>query len=132
MQKLKMAKKYLLSLAVAVSFLAIFLTAVPAEAAPLSSKFCKSPDTAAEIQKCVSDNRIIKDLQAILNALTAGVAVIIVIMIIIGGIQYMTAGESPEAVNKAKQRIMNALIALLAFIFLGAFLQWLVPGGIFD
>lgn len=71
-------------------------------------------------------------MQQIVDFLSAAVGVVVVIMIIVGGIQYMTAGDSPQKVSDAKTRITNALIALAIFLFMAAFLQWLVPGGIFD
>lgn len=79
----------------------------------------------------LSNNPIVKDIQLVLNFLSVGVGIFVVGVIIVGGIQYSIAGESPEAVGKAKQRIMNGLIALVAFIFTYSFVQWLVPGGIF-
>jgi hypothetical protein len=78
-------------------------------------------------EKCSITDR----LSNIANILSAGVGVIIVIMIIVGGIQYTTAGSDPQKVAAAKSKIMNAIIALIAFFFLFAFLQWVVPGGIF-
>ena len=109
-----------------------FAVAFPVYAAdPISEPSCKDTSAPAALKKCVSNNQLVKDIQSILNALTIGVGVIIVIMIIVGGIQYMVAGDNPEGITKAKKRITNALIALLAFIFLDAFVQWLVPGGIF-
>jgi hypothetical protein len=42
------------------------------------------------------------------------------------------AGDSSDAVGKAKQRITNALFALVAFLLIFSFLQWIVPGGIFN
>lgn len=59
------------------------------------------------------------------------VGIVIVVMIAIGGIQYAAAGPDPSAVVAARKRIINALIALVLYIFMFAFLQWLVPGGIF-
>lgn len=70
-------------------------------------------------------------LNAIANVLSAGVGIIIVIVIIVGGIQYASAGGDANKVAAAKGRIQNAIYALIAFFFLYAFLQWLVPGGIF-
>lgn len=52
-------------------------------------------------------------------------------MIVIGGIQYSLSKGDSGAVASAKKRIVNALLALLAFIFLRAFLEWIIPGGIF-
>jgi hypothetical protein len=79
----------------------------------------------------LKNNPIIKDINLIVNFLSIGVGVIVIAMIIIGGIQYSIAGDNPQAVTAAKQRITNALIALVAYLFVFAFLQWLIPGGIF-
>jgi len=79
----------------------------------------------------LSDNPIVNDIQTVVNFLSAGVGVVVVAMVIVGGIQYAIAGDNPQAVSAAKQRIINGLIALLAFIFTFAFLQWLIPGGVF-
>ena len=88
-------------------------------------------NSPAGLKKCLKDNPIVKDLQIIVNFLSIGVAVVVVGVIIVGGIQYITAGDSAEKITAAKQRIMNGLIALFIFIFTFAFLQWLIPGGAF-
>lgn len=62
--------------------------------------------------------------------LSAGVGIIVVMMIVVGGIQYASAGGDPGKVAAAKSRIYNAIYALLAYLVLFAFLQWVVPGGI--
>lgn len=66
------------------------------------------------------------------NILSGLVAVVIVIMIITGGIQYATSADDPQKVTAAKKRIFNAIFALVAYIFMFAFLQWIVPGGVFN
>ena len=58
----------------------------------------------------------------------AGVAV--VISVVVGAIQYSSAGGDPGKVAAARGRITKAIIALLAFIFLYAFINWLLPGGV--
>lgn len=63
--------------------------------------------------------------------LTAVVGIVVVIMIAVGGIQYTTARDDPQQVSAAKTRIRNAILALVFYLFSFAFLQWLVPGGIF-
>ena len=63
--------------------------------------------------------------------LGAGVGLVIVIMTVIGGIQYITSGGDPNHVAEAKKRIANALLALIAWIIIWAFLEWIVPGGLF-
>ena len=67
----------------------------------------------------------------IINILSAVVGVIVVIMIVIGGIQYTSARDNPQAVAGARERIMNALLALVFYLGITAFLQWVVPGGVF-
>lgn len=62
--------------------------------------------------------------------LSAFAGVAIVLSIIIGGVQYSSAGSDPNKVSAAKKRITNALVALAFFIFLLGFLQWVVPGGL--
>jgi hypothetical protein len=76
-------------------------------------------------------NCITKDITIAINVLAAGVGVVTIAMIIVGGIQYSLAADNPQAVQAAKTRIRNAIIALLGFLFLWAFLQWLIPGGAF-
>lgn len=65
------------------------------------------------------------------RVLSGLVGIVVVIMIAVGGIQYAAAGPDPSAVVAARKRIINALIALVFYIFMFSFLQWLVPGGIF-
>ena len=79
----------------------------------------------------LKDNPIVEDINVVVNFLSIGVGVVVIAFIIIGGIQYAAAGDNPQALTAAKQRIMNALIALFAYLFMVAFLQWLIPGGIF-
>lgn len=95
-------------------------------------KFVKSdcnPDGGAALDS--SNCGIVKYLTIIINVLSAIVGVVIVMMIIVGGIQYSAAGDDPQKVQAAKTKITNALLALFLFIFMYSLLQWLVPGGIF-
>ena len=84
----------------------------------------------AEIQKELNKNPIVKDINMIINVLSAGVGIVVVAVIIFGGIRYIMAGDSPQSVEAAKNTIRNGLIGLAIYIFGFAFLQWLVPGGI--
>ena len=64
------------------------------------------------------------------NVLSGMVGVVVVIMIIVGGIQYTASGDDPQAVAKAKGKIYNAVLALVLFIFGFTILQWVIPGGL--
>ena len=90
---------------------------------------CQNNKTPSDSANCLQNNVIIRDLNDIVNILSGIVGVIVVGVIIAGGIQYSMAGK-PEAAAAARKRIINGLIALFAFIFIWAFLQWIIPGGI--
>lgn len=85
----------------------------------------------SKVQSCITQTPVWNDIQTIVNVLSAGVAVVVTGVIILGGVQYTIAGDNPQALTAARQRIINGLIALFAFLFIWAFLQWLIPGGIF-
>lgn len=87
--------------------------------------------TNANIQKCLDQSPIVHDLQTIVDFLSALVGIVVIAVIILGGVQYSLAGDNATATGAAKTRITNGLVALAAFIFTFAFLQWLIPGGIF-
>jgi hypothetical protein len=78
-----------------------------------------------------NDCGIIRYLLIFINVLSALVGIVVVIMIIIGGIQYSTAADNPQAAIEAKKRIANAILALILYTFTFSFLQWVVPGGLF-
>jgi heme/copper-type cytochrome/quinol oxidase subunit 2 len=63
--------------------------------------------------------------------LTVMVGIAAVISIVMAGVQYSSSADDPSAVTKAKQRVLSTVIGLVAYIFLLAFLNYLVPGGLF-
>lgn len=67
-----------------------------------------------------------------INILSISVGILTVLGIVIGSIQYIFYGGSPEQVSKAKKHIINSILALLAYAFLYAFLQFIIPGGLFQ
>lgn len=71
-----------------------------------------------------------KYINPIIWFLSAAVGLAVTIGIISGGLRYAAAGDDPQKVSAAKQQIRSAIIALLAFLFLFAALQWLIPGGV--
>lgn len=73
---------------------------------------------------------IVKYLVLIINLLSGVVGIVVAASIIVGGIQYSAAGGDPQKVSAAKNRIRNAIIALVFFIFGYALLNYLVPGGV--
>lgn len=101
----------------------------PTKCAPLGSDCSNPGGTAVPAQNCLKNSPLISDINAVVNFLAAAVGVVVIAVIIIGGIQYAMAGDNASATGEAKKRIINGLIALVVFIFMYAFLQWLIPGG---
>ena len=87
----------------------------------------KGDCTGADLSQ---DCGIYNMLTTSIKILSGLVGVVVVAMIIVGGIQYALARDNPQAVSAAKQKIINAVLALVAYLSIFAFLQWLVPGGI--
>lgn len=73
-----------------------------------------------------------KYLLPLINLLSGLVGIIVVILVVVGGIRYSAAGGDPNKVQAAKKQVINALLALVAYIFLYAFLEWIIPGGLFS
>lgn len=107
-------------------------TSKPASATTDDPNCNEAKPTNQSLSKCLSNNPIVKYLNIIVDVLSAGVGIVVVIMIIIGGIQYSAAGDKPDALSAAKKRISNALIALVAYALIYSFLQWIIPGGAFN
>ncbi|MBX4197652.1 hypothetical protein KW801_03830 [Candidatus Saccharibacteria bacterium] len=133
---MKILKKIItkVSLMLAMVLASITLVAPMALAAttktPVDPNVNCNDSSQSGLQNCIKSNKIVEDLNGIIDFLSAGVAIVVIGSIILGGIQYSMAGGSPEAVTKARQRITNGLIAFAAFLFIFAFLQWIIPGGI--
>lgn len=53
-----------------------------------------------------------------------------IIGIIVSGIQYATAAGDPGQMTKAKRRIYEIMIGLVALGLMWAFIQWIIPGGV--
>ena len=87
---------------------------------------CKPTDGQLTKDNC----GIVRYLVIFINVLSAAAGLVILASVIMGGIQYTTAGSDPQRVAAAKDRIRNAVIALLFFIFGFTLLNYLVPGGI--
>lgn len=93
----------------------------------------KDDESTGQGAPLTKDNcTIVKYIITFINALSAIVGIVVVIMIVVGGIQYSASRDNPQATAAAKGRIVNAVIALVFFLFAFAFLQWIVPGGAFS
>ena len=69
-------------------------------------------------------------LKLILNVLVYGLGAAATLGVIIAGIMYMTARDNESQVAKAKTRLYEVVIGLVAWALMYAVLQWLLPGGL--
>lgn len=80
---------------------------------------------------CIHEDRaILTYVAGIIRFLTMGAGLVITVMIVIAGVEYIIAGGNPQLVQDAKHKLKNAISALFLFIFAVALLNYLVPGGI--
>jgi hypothetical protein len=78
-----------------------------------------------------TDNIIIDTIITIFNWASVGVGLVVIAIIVVGAIQYMTAAGSQERSKKGMEMIRNAVLALILYLVMWAFLNYLVPGGLF-
>lgn len=67
-----------------------------------------------------------------LNILTAGVGVVALGGLVYGAILWTSAGGNPEQIKKARVVFTNVVIGVIAFAGMYVFLNFLVPGGVFN
>ncbi len=92
----------------------------------------KCAQIAAANRDCNKNNGcdlIGKYLNPAINLLSAIVGIVVVVAIMVGGIQYSSAGGDPQKVAAGRSRIAKALIGLIAYLLFYAFLQFIIPGG---
>ncbi len=88
------------------------------------------PCITCDSKKVDCSGLITKYVNPLVRLLSALVGIIVVISGIVAGIQYASSRDESAKVTAAKKRIYNTVLSLLAYLFLLAFLQWLLPGGL--
>ncbi len=117
-----MLKKILLSI------ITIFLCGA-IMVAPVFAEDCVPTAILGNGKVCDSGNgdSVIKILELIVNIMSIGIGILGVIGITIVGIQYLTAGGSEEKTRKAKRRMFEIVLGLVAYVVIYALLKWLLP-----
>jgi type IV secretion system pilin len=101
--------------------------------APACAGSTCSPTPSGSGQNCDSNQCDLISLYVnpAVRLLSILVGLVLAASLIMGGVQYSAAGSDPQKVSAAKSRISNTLLALFAYAFLYAFLNFLIPGGVF-
>lgn len=81
--------------------------------------------------ECAKNNPLTVWLVFFINLISVLIIIGASTMLIVAGIQYISAADNPQKIQAAKEKIRNVLIGIVAFFFMFAFLQWLIPGGAF-
>ena len=68
-------------------------------------------------------------LSLVIDIFSIGVGILSLIGIAVFGVQYLTAGGDINKTTKAKNRLINVAIGLVAYVLLWTGTQWLLPGG---
>lgn len=63
----------------------------------------------------------------VVNILSVLVGIVGIIGIVIVGLQYLTAGGNEEQTRKAKRRLFEIIIGIVAYALVAALLSWLLP-----
>lgn len=117
-----------------VGLVAPTFTAAPAYAAP--NKPSTNPDkpSTAILTDCATQEEKYGNgagvkcvVLTVVNILSVLVGIVGVIGIVIVGIQYLTAGGNEEQTRKAKRRLFEIVIGLIAYVLMAALLNWLLP-----
>ena len=64
----------------------------------------------------------------VVDILSVLIGIVGVIGIVVVGIQYLTAGGNEEQTRKAKRRLFEIIIGLVAYAVAYGLLKWLLPG----
>lgn len=93
------------------------------------------PLTAADKCDAVDVNggncKIIGYLDTVFKTAAGAIGLAVTGNIIWAGIQYSMSQGDPSKASKAKDRIRGAIIALIMYLSLSGFIEWLIPGGVF-
>lgn len=81
--------------------------------------------------EAVSGTAIWSLLIIIINILTVGVGVAAVGGLIYASVLYASASSNAEQIKRAKEIMLNVAIGLIMYVIMYAFLNFIVPGGMF-
>ncbi|HSX02839.1 MAG TPA: hypothetical protein VLI05_06040 [Candidatus Saccharimonadia bacterium] len=85
---------------------------------------------AGTISNKAPGGAIVAYLKTVLQFLSGGIGLVILLMMVIAGAQYITSAGDPGLIKAAKTRLINAITALLLFLLAFAIINFIVPGGV--
>lgn len=105
----------------------VMVSSGAAEATYVSETSQKEPPETSILDPNLGVEGILK---LVLNIVVYGLGAAAVIGVVVAGIMYMTARDSEAQVAKAKTRLFEIVVGLVAWALMYAVLNWLLPGGL--
>lgn len=145
--KLRVLLKVLPALIVAVAFAGLMrpghaLATVAPPAGPCLGATAPAPDDP-NYKNCIpntsdpalaggdsSAKLISKYVVPFVSMLTLLVGVAVTVGIIYGGIEYSMSSGDPQKAAKGRKHILDAVLALISYALIFAFLNFIIPGGV--
>lgn len=93
---------------------------------------CKTKTAIIPVDCSKGGNPIWGLLLMVINILTAGIGIVAIGGIVYAAILWTTAEDKNAQIVKSKTTIFNVVVGLVGFALLYAFLQFLIPGGVFS
>jgi len=132
-------KKIIQTILISIAMLAVPIigTSLQTHTVSAASK-CGGVDTAilscggSEKADKVEDTGIWAILLLVLNLMTGLVGLAAVGGIVYASILYTTAQDNSGQVTKAKETIFNVVLGIVLFALMYSFLQFIIPGGVFN
>lgn len=92
-----------------------------------SDEVCKSIGGCVDDEgKNLGEESIQGVVKTIINVISAIAGIIAVIMIVVGGLKFVTAGGSSESVSSAKNTIIYAIVGLIVIAFAQAIVRFVL------
>lgn len=92
---------------------------------------CNGTDTLI-IDNCTGSDGIQSILLLAINILSVGVGIVAVGSLVYGAILYGTGGGDVAKTSRAIKLMINVAVGLILYALMYSFLQFLIPGGIFN
>lgn len=141
MKKFSIKKLLKFSYAAPLLMLGYMLWSAPVASASPASNLAATDVNCSVIPQGVCDKANICTLEdsgtwqlllLILSILTVCIGIVAIGIVGYAGFLYASSSSSPDQVAQAKVMLRNVAIAIAAYGAMYVFLQWLIPGGIFE
>ena len=98
-----------------------FITIFAEKVTPNANKGNTGVNTVGDDQ-----NTLVNSVQGIINAIIAVLGIVAVLVIILGGVQYMTSSGDSAKVKKAKDTILYGVIGLIICVLAFAIVNFVI------